>query len=373
MVENKTVFIPQHPFALGSFSNWLKLLWYSGGVDPQYIHRGFLILLSSFSTIPFRLYEKVKYCSVLNTSPIQQPPIFIVGHWRSGTTYLHNLMAQDKNSGYISTFQAIAPELFLVGDRTIKSVLIRAISSKRVMDNVALSLDGPQEEEFAIANLSPYSFYHHWSFPRKARCYFERYVLFHGIPEEIIIQWRKIYVMILERAALYVGGKRLVIKNPVNTGRIKILLGLFPDAKFVHIYRNPYLVFLSTLNLYKRLLAITQLQAISQNEMEANITWFYQQIMKKFLNEKKLIPPKHLVEVRFENLEANPLGELRRIYEELDIFGFTEAEGAFRAYIASQSDYQKNKYDLDPTAIKKVNQHWAFAFKEWGYNPIAIV
>jgi hypothetical protein len=370
VVSNKPISIFHNPFVLGSFRNWLKLLWCHGGIDRPYLGRALFILLISFCASPLRVYERVRYDRIINTLAIKESPIFIIGHWRSGTTHLHNLICQDKNLGYVSTFQAVAPELFLVGKRTIKSGVAEVLPATRVMDNVALSLDGPLEEEFGMANLSPCSFYHQWSLPKQARYFFETYTLFHNVPETVIAQWQKAFLAILRKATLDTGGKRLVTKSPTNTARVKILLNIFPDAKFIHLYRNPYDVFLSTRNLYDTFLAITQLQAISRSEIEANILLFYTQMMQKFLAEKHLIPPENLVEVKFENLDTNPLAELRRIYERLNLPGFSIAEPALRTYIATQASYQKNRYALAKADIEKVNRHWQFAFEAWGYAPL---
>jgi hypothetical protein len=55
------------------------------------------------------------------------------------------------------------------------------------------------------------------------------------------------------------------------------------------------------------------------------------------------------------------------VYERLDLPGFAAAEPAFRAYLTFVSDYRKNHYELDDSAIARVNEHWRFAFDEWGY------
>ena len=233
-------------------------------------------------------------------------------------------------------------------------------------------MDSPQEEEFAIANMSPYSFYHHWTFPRKARYYFEKYALFNEVPKKVIAKWKEIYVSILTKAGLHKGGKRLVIKNPTNTGRIKVLLELFPNAKFIHIYRDPYRVYLSTKHLYRKTLPITQLQEISDAETEDNILLFYKELMQRYLADKELIPPENLVEVKFESLEENPVEELQRIYEQLGLPGFEMAKAVFQSYMYARADYQKNQYEgLDQDLIAKVNRHWGFAFEAWAYQKLA--
>jgi hypothetical protein len=137
------------------------------------------------------------------------------------------------------------------------------------------SIDGPQEEEMAMGNMSPYSLYHLWSFPQNSREYFDRYALFKDVTPDMVENWKDNYLEVLKTATYNMSGRRPVIKNPANTGRIPILLSLFPHAKFIFLHRNPYEVFLSTRNLYKKTLPHSQLQEISDEEIDANILSFY--------------------------------------------------------------------------------------------------
>jgi len=357
-----------HPLALGSLRNWLGLLLANRGVDRGYLRRACFISTASFLTAPLRAVERIR-CRRLNHGPFLGPaPVFVVGHWRSGTTFVHQSLCHDPAFGYVSTFQSIAPDWFLIGGTRIKHLLSRAVPRTRMMDNVTLSLDDPQEEEFAVAQASALSFYHQWAFPRNARRYFERYALFEGVPESVVRQWQEVYLGILRKAAWRAGRKRLALKNPVNMVRIRPLLELFPDAKFIHVYRNPYTVFLSTRHFFHRVLAVTQLQRIDHDEIEANILWFYEKMVGGFLAAKSLIPPRNLVEVRFEDFEAHPMAEMRRVYDCLELPGFDAAESRFRDYFASLAGYEKNRYDLDEDAVGKVERHWQFAVRQWGYE-----
>ena len=191
---------------------------------------------------------------------------------------------------------------------------------------------------------------------------------FSDIPERTLAAWTEIYLAILRKATLLMGGRRLVLKNPANTGRIRVLLNLFPSAKFIHIYRNPYDVFLSTMWVQRSVIPRSQVQEVSSDTVEANVLRFYTQLQQKFLAEKALIPVGNLAELRFEDLEEDPLAQLRRVYEELSLPGYAEAEPAFRAYLASTTSYQKNRFELTDEIISKVNRHWQFAFDEWGYE-----
>lgn len=259
----------------------------------------------------------------------------------------------------------------MVGGGRIKDLLERKTRERyptRLIDNVPLLFDAPQEDEFALANVSPYSFLHAFSFPRRARFFFERYVLFEGIPRAELERWIRAYLTILRKVTLAAQGKRLVLKNCANTGRIRILLRLFPEAKFIHIHRNPYRVFLFTLHLHNTVLPRSQLQRIAPDRVETNVLEFYERLMKRYLADRHLIPAGNLVEVRFEDLERAPLDELRRIYEELGLPGFAAAEPAFRLYVKAVAGYRKNVYQIDGEVIAKVNRHWNFAFEQWGYQ-----
>ena len=363
----------EHPLALGSFLVWIELLVRSGGIDRAYAWRVLFVTLSTFLTSPLRIWERVRYVGAVRRTSVHPAPIFIIGHWRSGTTHLHNLLCQDRNFGFLTTFQAMAPGFCLTGDGMIKRFLARAAAARhptRVIDNIPLVLDAPQEDEFALCNLSPVSFLHAFTLPRKAREIFEESVLLDGVHPKRFAQRLRSYEMILRKATLKAGGRRLVLKNCASSGHIETLLKVFPDARFIHIHRNPYDVFLSTLHLYRTTIPLSQIQAISNEEIEAYVLEFYDRLMHAYLAARSKIPAGHHVEVRFEDLERAPLEEVRRIYDTLQLPGFADAEARFRDYIDSVSGYKKNKYELSADVIEKVNRHWAFAFEQWGYERI---
>jgi hypothetical protein len=356
-------------FAYGSFRNWLRLLWANqGSIERRFIRRLAGALCTSALTAPLRIYERICYHRRLEQTSIDEYPIFIIGHFRSGTTFLQGLLAQDRHYGYISKLQTYAPELCLIGQTSaIKSIIARSIPMARSGDNVSLSLDSPHEEEYAIAGMSPYSFYHQWSFPRNARTYFEKYVLFQGISPSVVTRWKQIYLAIFRKATLLSGGKPLIIKNPLNTARIPVLLELFPKAKFIHIHRNPYVVFLSMRKMYESFISGTQFHTITPAEIEKNILIFYQGLMQKYIADKSLIGSENFVEIRYEDLERDPLEQLRQIYDTLRLSHFTELENVFQQYLHSMKGYQKNHYDLTPENINMVKENWSFALDKWGY------
>lgn len=371
MAQTKRPSNAEHPVALGSFRSWMRLLRRSGGIDSAYVPRAAFVSLTTLLTSPLRFWERVRYGRKIRSTEIHPSPIFIIGHWRSGTTHLHNLLCQDESLGYLTTFQAMAPGFCLIGDGTIKRFIARQANARyptRLIDNIPLAFDSPQEDEFALANLSTYSFIHTFSLPRQAQEIFKRCVLFNGLSEATRSQWIATYLALLRKATLTNRGKRLVVKNCAHTARIQTLLELFPNAKFIHIHRNPYEVFLSTLHMHRTVLPRSQLQETEPDQVETCVLRFYDQLMRRFLADRSLISAGNLVEIRFEDLEASPLAQLHQVYDGLGLPGFAAAESRFRAYLDSVAGYRKNAYELDGNVIAEVNRHWQFVFDQWGYD-----
>jgi hypothetical protein len=174
--------------------------------------------------------------------------------------------------------------------------------------------------------------------------------------------------MILRRATLHAEGKRLVLKNPINTARVSLLLELFPHAKFIHIHRDPYEVFLSTRHLHQEVLRFTRLQDFSRDDLVGNVIGLYRTVLERFLADKERIPPENFVEIGFADLERDPVGVLRRIYDRLAIPGFAAAAPAFQRYVSAQAYYRRNSFTIGDDDIALVNRHWRFAFETWGYT-----
>lgn len=369
LVEHSTLY--EHPLVFGSFRSWLRLLRQSQNIDPHFYGRVLLVCLSSLAFSPLRWIERKRFGPAVAATSIHPEPVFIIGHWRTGTTHLHNLLVQDPKFGYVSTFQAMAPDFCLLGDQRIRPILnaiAHRIHPTRLIDNIPLSFDAPQEEDFAIANLSPYSFVHLFTFPRQAVHFFERYALLDHLPDQTLYEWKEIYLGIMQKATFKAQGRRLVLKSPANSGRIRVLLDLFPEARFIHITRNPYNVFQSMRVVYQTVLPRSQVQSLSSKQIDEYILRFYCQLMQKFLHDKALIPSQNLVEIRYEDLETSPLGQLQHIYQVLGLPNYVQSEPAFKAYLKSITGYQKNIYTIDDDVIHQVNDHWSFAFHAWNYT-----
>ena len=296
------------------------------------------------------------------------PPLFILGLWRTGTTHLHYLMASDQRFGYLKNHQAFTMNFSLLSLDRLNKILSIFVPGKRPQDAVKVTLDDPAEEEQPFSTMTTRSAIHSFFFP-KNKSYFTKYHLFENITREEKDAWKKDYLFLLKNIAYYSKKNRLLLKNPHNTGRVRELLELFPDAKFIFIHRHPYTVFRSTKKLYNRMISSQMLQHCSQKEIEKCILDDNAKILQKYLRERVLIPDGHLIEIGFDDLESRPLETMERIYRELDLGGFEQARPYMENYLDSVKQYKRNKYRPLPSAtLKKLHAAWDFWFREFAYQ-----
>ena len=359
-----------HLFATSPVGVWVRLVREHGGVPPRYWGRLATILATSCVTAPLRIAEKLRYGRSVARTSIDRSPVFIQGFARSGTTHLHNLMGHDPNLGYVSTFQALASPFFLISRGWLERIVAARLPSTRPMDNMRVDLGLPQEEELALAALSPLSPVHLLSFPGRATRIVERMGGMR-LSEGEMAEWERVYLDVLRKATVACEGRRLVLKTPANLGRTPLLRRLFPGAKFVFVVRNPYVVFASAMKLYRTMVPPNQLQPVDWDEIQASVLANYADMTLRYMRDRDSIPEGSLVEVRFEDIEADAIGSLERIYSALALPNWEHARQPIADYLGSLADYRKNRYRFDAPTIDLVDRYWGFAVKEWGYEPPA--
>ena len=357
-----------HLYATAPLTTWARLLRDNRGVSPPYFGKLLSILATSALFSPLRVWDRIRFAGRVARTTIDKPPVFIVGFPRSGTTHLHNLLLQDSQFGAVTNYQAAVPTCFLAGGDWLKGLFAKFAPATRPMDNVRVDMDMPQEEEIAIANSCHASWCHHFSFPRRARPYFDKYVMMQGLTDRELAVWQRTFMGIVRRATFASRGRRLVMKSPTNTGRIPYLLQLFPDARFIHIVRSPFDVYRSMMHLYSKLIPIHRLQVMEPGDMADHVVYAYKAMMRNLLKDKALVPDGRFVEIRFEDLERRPLLELERIYSTLALPVWDRARPAVESYLGTLSGYRKNVFPFDQALMDRVNDVWAFALDAWNYR-----
>lgn len=304
----------------------------------------------------FRLVEERKYGKVIENHPIDEPPVFIIGFWRSGTTILHNLMCQNPDFGFVNTFQAVFPNHCLLHQVWLKKIAQMLLPEKRPGDNVKFDFRFPQEEEIALGNMQPISFYNCFYFPQDTEEYINEALLFENVSEEDMKTWKETYRTLIKTALINTKGKQFISKNPPNTLRIKQLLEMFPDAKFIYIQRDTYETLFSFLRFIHAVREGIKHQDYSKEEQDLILIRLYKQMREQYETDKLLIPEGQLVEVKFEYFEHHKLEEIERIYTDLGLPGFDKAYPIMKEYLKEIGDYQRADYDFPEEFIKLIDK-----------------
>ncbi len=349
-----------------TLGDWFRMLRDNDFVvDPPYWLRAALITGGCVQNSLFSLWERWRYDAAIRAIK-PAPPLFILGIWRSGTTHLHNLLARDARLAAPTSYEALFPHSFLTTMWFNAPFVDWMIPDKRLQDNVKMSMHEPQEDEFALNCLTQLSPLMGWAFPRRA-AYYDRFITLRNCSHVEIERWQATLYWFVQKLT-YKHGRGLVLKSPCHTARIRRLLEVFPDAKFVHIHRNPYNVFCSIRHLMQTAASWAALQHTDPTGVEERTLHQYEQVFDAFFAERGLIPAGRLHEIRYENLEADPIGQLRGMYDALQIGDFAVAEPAIRMYLDSISRYEKNRYhELEPAWKAAVASRWRRCFDEWGY------
>lgn len=326
-----------------------------------------------FISTPFRLIQKLIISRrVKRVDLSKSPPIFVLGHWRSGTTHLHYILSQDHRFSHLTSFQAFFFNVAFVSKRIMKPILRYAMPKTRPQDNVKIDDESPQEEEHPLVNTTHRSGMHTFFFPKNIS-YFNKYNLFRGVDKSEKEVWKSEYYSLLQHIALFNGlDRRLLLKNPHNTARIDVLNELFPGSKFIFIHRNPYDVYSSMRILYDKAIKSQFLQDFSDEGIHERILYTYESVLKGYLQQKQTIGV-NLEEVSYRELTDDPIGTIQRVYSKLELSGFEEAQPNIERYLNSVRGFSKNaKPKLPDAVIREINERWNFAFEEWGYTKIKV-
>ena len=318
-----------------SLSFWAGLLR-ENHVSPAYAHRAAQIgLLSTYNSVLQR-YDAVR--SGRDFSGVHVPaPLFVLGHWRSGTTFLLDLLATDPARATPNTFQVTNPRTFLSTERVSARLFRGLVPNRRVQDDVPLGFDTPEEDEYAVALLSGCSPYLGRSFPDRL-AHYERFLTLRDATDAERARFHAAMREFMQRLTVHYQ-RPLVLKSPAHTARVRWLLEWFPDARFVHIHRHPYEVFASTRRLYDTVDWFWTLQE-RRGDHDAVILRQYGALHSAWLEDRGRIPAGRLYELPYDALAADPIGALRQVYTALDLGALPVAPA--EAWLARVRGHQNN-------------------------------
>lgn len=351
-----------------TLGRWLRLLRDNrGAVAPSRLPRAVTITVASALNSLLAGLERVRHGRAIERAEVRSP-VFIVGVPRSGTTHLHNLLCLDPRFGFPTTFQAQFPSTFLLTESWLAPLASWALAERRSLDDVRHGWDVPAEDELALLLLSLCSSNLTYSFPRSYR----RYARFMSMEEATSAEADSVREALgLFLRKLTVRYERpLVLKSPAHTGRIGLLLDVFPSARFVHIHRHPYDVFRSQRAAYALQFESLSLQGPASISPEDWALLRYGELLHGFFRDRGRVPPGSLCEVRYDDLVAEPARQIRRVYETLGLGDFAVVEPLLGPYLASLDGYRRNRHEELPEALRRrIRDECGHLMEALGYEP----
>lgn len=310
--------------------------------------------------------ERSIYGRRIKAVKLADPPVFILGHWRAGTTFLHELLIRDPAHAYPTTYRCFAPSHFVLSERFVTPWAGMFIPDRRPMDNMAAGWDRPMEDEFALANLGSPSMYLSWMFPNRGPKDAASLSL-HDLPAREQERWRQDLLGFVQRLTM-MDGRRLVLKSPTHTARIRTLRDMFPGARFVHIARDPYALYRSTVALWRSLSAEEGLQVVRDHSwVGRSVLDALKRMYDAYFEDRELLSADELVELRYEELVEDPAAQVRLIYERLGLGDYARIEPELNAHLTAVKNYRTNRHSLDDEMAQEIRLEWQRYFEEFGY------
>ena len=327
-------------------------------------------LISAFALAqrwPIALAEAAAMRTALARHEVGDAPVFIIGHWGSGTTYLHKLMSLDPAFGFLDFGHALMPWNLYGTSSYLRCYVRPLVPRDRLFDQVSISLDDPQEEEMALAAMNPVSYFNTFYFPNEAREEALRALFPETLDEVEREGFESAYRLLVNRLSLRHRGKCLLFKNPAATTRMVMLRRLFPGAKFIHLVRCPFEVYASAMNRTPYLLNGFAWQDFDDFDLSTYTIEIYRSVMKRYLRDRVGPGSDDLVEVRYEDLVSRPLDVIDTIYGTLSLPGGEVARETISNHLAASPPYRRSPRYLSGAETERIADEWGFSFDFWNY------
>jgi hypothetical protein len=334
-------------------------------VDAAYWPEAAIDLVFAAGNSALGALQSVVYRQALSKVRLPGHPVFIIGHWRTGTTLLHELLALDPRLRAPTNYECLVPNHFLLTGRWLKRWTSFTLPRMRPPDKMQVTWDSPQEDEFALCNLGAPSPYARIAFPNEGPQNAAHLEL-DSLTDDQRRAWEQTLLSFLKRLTSCRPG-RLVLKSPTHTFRLPTLTRMFPDAKWINIVRNPFEVFSSTVRLWRSLYEAYGYQRPRYEGLEEEVLTTFARMHVRLEATRGLVAPRAMMEVRYEDLVREPVAMLGRIYEALDLGDFEVARPGVARYLADRSGYVAGQHRVSPRWTAEIRRQWKPYFERYGY------
>jgi hypothetical protein len=313
-----------------------------------------------------RPIQKLCFDRRIAQTELVAPPLFIIGHWRSGTTLLHELLTLDESVTCPTTLDTFIPNHLLVSRAVLKPLVSLLLPGRRPMDNMELAGDSPQEDDFALISLGAPTSYRGIAFPLDR---LQESLVFD--PAELSVAARERLRWSLDyfyRTLTCRTPKPLVLKSPPHTARLSELSEWFPGARFIHISRDPHKLVPSTVRMWRTLDETQgfQLARYPEPEMRQFVHRCQGQLYQAFLKDRAQVQGQ-LFELQFEQLVANPRKTMEQLLQQLAWPQPAALLEKIDRYFAARQQLKPSTSTPPADVCAEIDQHWGAYRSAFGY------
>lgn len=341
-----------HIMCLAPLDVWFRLLFRPRvDVPPRFWPRlAFALLLSLLVTL-LTLPERIIMGLWLRWRKPREKvpgPLIVLGYYRSGTTLLQYLLSCDPHLATPDVAQGFLPQGFSVTWFLLRWFVLPFMPRTRPQDNVSFGPLVPIEDDYALNNWALSSTVPGRLVVPQVHSFYDRFHDLKQLTQEERERFARYQLAFIHKLMLLAGGRRILLKTPSHTARIEAFLELFrgkSGVKFVYICRHPHSVLRSNVAMLEQMVDLFGLQPpLPAQELEDYLLREYIATEQEYQRTRSLIPPGDLAEVRLQDLQADPLGTMKRIYQELGLSYTPAFEQGMIAYLNSHRDYKPNSH-----------------------------
>lgn len=225
------------------YLKWLKLNWNMFGLNRHFIFFVVVILLDLIFFMASRFFLYIDYIFFPKFRMVEvEKPIFIIGHPRSGTSFIHHLFAQANDIAAFKTWHILFPSLTA---RFLFKPLIHYLIRKKALlfseeTGHHVSFEKTEEEELLFAYNLDTQFFLVGTLLGFDKDDYRKFRFHDRQPKKRRIKSAMLIRSCFQRQIYYTGKTQIFAQTHFSTHRIMTLLEAFPDAKFIYLNRSPH-------------------------------------------------------------------------------------------------------------------------------------
>ncbi|PWU11234.1 MAG: hypothetical protein C5B50_23635 [Verrucomicrobia bacterium] len=287
----------------------------------------------------------------LESMPVTRP-VFIAGMPRSGSTFLHELLAEDPEHRAPRVWEVMLP-LDAVGGRRAEA---RAIRKTEACLWCFRKLTRRADAVYPMRAQTPHECVaiHSYTFLSQefvVTCRIPSYAAFLQSADLIpAYQWEKRF---LQHLQLERQSRRWVLKSPDHVHGLAALFAVFPDALIIQTHRNPAEVVKSSADLNSVLLGLYGAPG-DPAQLQVQETRVLAETTERFLRFRDTHPElaDQFIDVRYADLVSDPVGSVRRIYDRIESPFTQETANRLRSLAANRFRYRGRRASAEPDVVK---------------------